>query len=67
MNTNMKATLCEKMLENTFKSHPGIRGCILHTDRGTKYTSGLYRKSISKYGIIQSMNRAGSRCHDNAR
>jgi transposase InsO family protein len=67
MDTNMKATLCEKTLENTYKSHPGIRGCILHSDRGTQYTSELYRKAISKYGIIQSMNSAGGRCHDNAR
>lgn len=67
MDTNMKATLCEKTLKNTYKSHPGIHGCILHSDRGTQYTSELYRKAISKYGIIQSMNSAGGRCHDNAR
>lgn len=67
MDTNMKAALCEKTLENTYKSHPGIRGCILHSDRGTQYTSELYRNAIQKYGIIQSMNSAGGRCHDNAR
>lgn len=67
MDTNMKATLCEKTLENTYKSYPEIRGCILHSDRGTQYTSELYRKAINKYGIIQSMNSAGGRCHDNAR
>ena len=27
----------------------------------------LYRKTINKYGILQSMNSAGGRCHDNAR
>lgn len=53
MGTNMKATLCEKTLENTYKPHPGIRGCILHPDKGTQYTSELYRNAISKYGIIQ--------------
>lgn len=36
MDTNMKATLCEKTLENTYQSHPGIRGCILHSGRGTQ-------------------------------
>ena len=55
IDTDMKATLCEKTLENTYKLHPGIRGRILHSDRGTRYTSDLYRKAISKYGIIQSM------------
>ena len=34
---------------------------------GTQYTSELYRKSIYRYGIVQSMNSAGGRCHDNAR
>ena len=46
MDTNMKATLCEKTLENTYKSHPGIRGCIIHSDRGTQYTSGIVKKSV---------------------
>ena len=67
MDTNMKATLCEKTLENAYKSYPAIRGCILHSDRGTQYTSELYRKAIQRYGIRQSMNSAGGRCHDNAR
>ena len=43
------------------------RGAILHSDRGTQYTRELYRKAIYKYGIRQSMNSAGGRCHDNAR
>ena len=67
MDTNMKATLCEKTLENAYKAYPDIRGSILHSDRGTQYTSELYRKAIKKYGIQQSMNSAGGRCHDNAR
>ena len=44
-----------------------LRGAVLHSDRGTQYTSELYRKAINKYGILQSMNSAGGRCHDNAR
>ena len=67
MDTNMKATLCERTLENAYKAYPDIRGSILHSDRGTQYTSELYRKAIKKYGIKQSMNSAGGRCHDNAR
>ena len=67
MDTNMKATLCEQTLENAVKAHPMLRGAILHSDRGSQYTSELYRKAIDKYGIRQSMNSAGGRCHDNAR
>ena len=67
MDTNMKAALCEQTLDNAVKAYPNLCGAILHSDRGTQYTSELYRKAISKYGIRQSMNSAGGRCHDNAR
>ena len=67
MDTNMKATLCEKTLENAVKAYPMLHGAILHSDRGSQYTSELYRKAIKKYDIRQSMNSAGGRCHDNAR
>ena len=67
MDTNMKATLCEQTLDNACRAYPMLRGAILHSDRGTQYTSELYRKAINKYGILQSMNSAGGRCHDNAR
>ena len=46
---------------------PEIRGAIVHSDRGSQYTSAVYRAVIQKYGIVQSMNSAGGRCHDNAR
>ena len=67
MDTNMKASLCVKMLDNAMISYPNLCGAILHSDRGSQYTSGLYREAIQTYGIRQSMNRAGGRCHDNAR
>ena len=47
--------------------YPEIRGAIIHSDRGGQYTSSAYRAVIKKYGIVQSMNSAGGRCHDNAR
>lgn len=64
---NMRASLCCHTLENARKTYPDIIGCIIHSDRGSQYTSEEYRKTIKKYGIIQSMNSAGGRCHDNAR
>lgn len=67
MDTNMKASLCEQTLANAVRSYPALRGAVIHSDRGTQYTSESYRKTITKYGIIQSMNSAGGRCHDNAR
>lgn len=44
-----------------------IRGAVIHSDRGTQYTSETYRRAVAKHGILQSMNSAGGRCHDNAR
>ena len=67
MESNMKATLCEHTLDNAYLAYPDLRGAIVHSDRGTQYTSETYRKVLAKYGIIQSMNSAGGRCHDNAR
>ena len=67
METNMKATLCADTLKNAVEAYPGFKGAILHSDRGSQYTSELYRNTIHKYGIIQSMNSDGGRCHDNAR
>ena len=67
MDTNRKAPLCVQTLENAAKAYPGIRGAILHSDRGSQYTSQLYRDAIDRYAIRQSMNSAGGRCHDNAR
>lgn len=67
MDTNMKAPLCVQTLENAVRSYPQLKGAVLHSDRGTQYTSKEYRKAIKKHRINQSMNSAGGRCHDNAR
>ena len=67
MDTNMKADLCVQTLDNAALAYPEFKGIICHSDRGTQYTSELYRKAIHRYGVIQSMNSDGGRCHDNAR
>lgn len=67
MDTHMQATLCQRTVESAYMAYPEIRGAILHSDRGTQYTSELYRSTLVRHGIIQSMNSAGGRCHDNAR
>jgi len=65
--TNMKADLSQRTLDNAAAAYPGLRGAIVHSDRGSQYTSGLYRQTVARYGIRQSMNSAEGRCHDNAR
>ena len=67
MADHMRAELCCETLKNVSLRYPEIRGAIVHPDRGSQYTSSAYRTAIQKYGIVQSMNSAGGRCHDNAR
>lgn len=67
MGTDMSAPLCKRTLENAVTRHPDIRGAVIHSDRGSQYTSEIYRKTIAEYGLRQSMNSVGGRCHDNAK
>ena len=67
MSDNMKTELCTSTIENMVKSNPSVCGMILHSDRGSQYTSASYRAELSRHGIIQSMYSDGGRCHDNAR
>ena len=67
MDTNMKAPLCVRTLDNAMRSYPSLRGAIIHSDRGSQYTSDIYRGKMRSCGLIQSMNSEGGRCHDNAR
>ena len=39
---------------------------VLHSDRGSQYTSEAYRKLLKGYGILQSLSGTGH-CYDNAR
>lgn len=34
---NMRAELCVRPLENAYHSYPGMRGMIIHSDRGSQY------------------------------
>lgn len=67
MADNMRAELCISTIENAFKAFPSISGAIIHSDRGSQYTSASYRAELNHCGIVQSMNSDGGRCHDNAR
>ena len=67
MDTNMKANLCVKTVSNAVQRYPELRNAILHSDRGSQYTSEEYRAVLEKYQLKQSMNSDSGRCHDNAR
>lgn len=62
---HMRAELCVKAFENACRRE-GARGMILHSDRGSQFTSTEFRKTLKKYEACQSMSGTG-RCYDNAR
>lgn len=67
MDDNMKAGLCIRTLDGAAAAYPALRGAIVHSDRGSQYTSAAYHTAVEIHGIRQSMNSDGGRCHDNAR
>lgn len=67
MDDNMRAELCAATVANTAAAYPEFHGAVLHSDRGSQYTSASYRVALNEYGVKQSMNSAGGRCHENAR
>lgn len=65
MDDNMRAELCVQPLE---KACRGVRteGAIVHSDRGSQFTSQPFRTALARHKLVQSMSGAG-RCYDNAR
>lgn len=51
MDTNMKAQLCVRTLRGAAAAYPALRGAIVHSDRGSQYTSGAYRTAVEEYSI----------------
>ena len=64
IDSNMRAELCIKTVRQAIMKKN--RGIIIHSDRGSQYTSEAYRKELQKYGAIQSLSGTGH-CYDNAR
>lgn len=65
MRDNMKKELCIDTLNAAAGRYP-LRGAILHSDRGSQYTSEAFRKQLEALGIQQSLSGV-HHCFDNAR
>jgi transposase InsO family protein len=63
---NMKSELCVETFEQAARNYD-LRGAIAHSDRGSQYTGEAFRAALARLGMIQSMNSAAGRCHDNAK
>lgn len=66
MRDNMKKELCMDTVRQLHQLHPDLKDAVLHSDRGSQYTSEAFRAQLREYGIQQSLSGAGH-CFDNAR
>ena len=66
MRDNMKKELCMDTIKQLHDKYPKLDGTILHSDRGSQYTSESYKDMLLGYGIQQSLSGTGH-CFDNAR
>ena len=65
MRSNMRKELCIDTFNAAAKRFP-INGAILHSDRGSQYTSEAFREKLSNAGVLQSLSGV-NHCFDNAR
>ena len=65
MQDNMKKELCIDTVKAMAGRFP-VRGAILHSDRGSQYTSEAFRAELARHGLTQSLSGV-AHCYDNAR
>ena len=65
MADNMRTELCVSAFEQACRQQNAY-GMLLHSDRGSQYTSYAFREKLAEFGAVQSMSGVG-RCYDNAR
>ena len=66
MDTNMKKELVINTLKAAVNRHPRLKGAVIHSDRGSQYTSEAFRETIDSNGMLQSLSGV-DHCYDNAR
>lgn len=65
MSKRMTTALIMHALKHAHALRKPPRGLLHHSDRGSQYTSYLYRKQLTKYGMKSSMSGKGN-CYHNA-
>lgn len=65
----MRRNMCKELCIDTFKAankRYGLNGTIVHSDRGSQYTSEEFRAELHNNNVIQSLSGV-DHCYDNAR
>lgn len=65
MADHMRTELVTNALDMAARNHELEPNCIMHSDRGTQYTSAEYLAKLDKLGLRHSLGRTGV-CWDNA-
>lgn len=65
MADNMRAELVADALDMAARNHTLEKGCIVHHDHGSQYTSADYAAKLADHGLRLSLGRTGI-CFDNA-
>jgi len=65
MDEEMPQELTLAALDMALKRRRPLPGLMHHSDRGSQYAAGAYRKRLAEHGIVCSMSRKGN-CWDNA-
>ena len=65
MRNNMRKELCVDTFKAAVMRFP-LKGAILHSDRGSQYTSEVFRNALSSVQVTQSLSGV-NHCFDNAR
>ena len=65
MDSTMTKQLTIEALKDAVNHSGNLKGCILHSDRGSQYCSIDYQNFVHANGFIISMSRKGN-CWDNA-
>jgi len=65
MDTSLESVLVEQAFHMAVQNRKLVEGLLHHTDRGSQYASGGYRKLLTGYDIQASMSNTGD-CFDNA-
>ena len=66
MRDNMKKELRIDTVRQLKRLYPSLVGAVIHSDRGSQYTSVAFRTELARCGLVQRLRGVGY-CFDNAR
>ena len=60
IDSRMKSRLAVQALENAVSMRGDVAGCVVHSDRGSRFRSRKFRRALTRHRMVGSMGRVGS-------